>query len=218
MPRESLKDKAVRAAKIVALLKKTYPQAKTSLDYDTVHQLMVAAILSAQCTDERVNMTTPALFERFKTVEEFAMADISELEGLIQSCGFFRSKAKSIKNSAIALVEKFDSEIPKTIDQLVKLPGVGRKTASVILGAGFGIAEGIVVDTHVARISKLLKLTANTDPVKIEKDLMKVIDKGDWIRFSHMMIYHGRAICVARRPKCGECPLAKLCPSAKTAE
>lgn len=218
MPRESLTDKAARAKQIVALLKRAYPDARTSLDYETVHQLMVATILSAQCTDERVNMTTPALFERFKTVEEFASADISELEGLIQSCGFFRSKARSIKNSAAALVEKFDSEIPKTIDQLVKLPGVGRKTASVILGAGFGIAEGIVVDTHVARISKLLKLTASTDPVKIETDLMKVIDRDDWIRFSHMMIYHGRAICIARRPKCGDCPLARLCPSAKSAE
>ncbi|MCB2230860.1 endonuclease III [bacterium] len=216
MPRESLTDRAARAKQIVALLKKTYPDARTSLDYDSVHQLMVATILSAQCTDERVNMTTPALFERFKTVEEFASADISELEGLIQSCGFFRSKAKSIKNSAVALVEKFDGKIPQTIDQLVKLPGVGRKTASVILGAGFGIAEGIVVDTHVARISKLLKLTAHTDPVKIETDLMKVIDRDDWIRFSHMMIYHGRAICIARRPKCGDCPLARLCPSAKT--
>lgn len=217
MPRESLTDKAARAKKIVALLKKTYPEAKTSLDYETVHQLMVATILSAQCTDERVNMTTPALFERFKTVEEFASADISELEGLIQSCGFFRSKARSIKNSAVALVEKFDGKIPQTIDQLVKLPGVGRKTASVILGAGFGIAEGIVVDTHVARISKLLKLTAHTDPVKIETDLMKMIDRNDWIRFSHMMIFHGRAICIARRPRCGDCPLAQLCPSAKTA-
>ncbi|MDX9856578.1 MAG: endonuclease III [candidate division Zixibacteria bacterium] len=215
MPRESLKDKTARAKKIVALLKKRYPDAKTSLDYDTVHQLMVATILSAQCTDERVNMTTPALFERFRSVKDFAEADSDELESLIQSCGFFRAKAKSIKSSARVLLERFGGEMPRTIDELTTLPGVGRKTASVVLGAGFGIAEGIVVDTHVARISKLLGLTAHTDPLKIEQDLMKVLEPEDWIRFSHMLIYHGRAVCIARRPKCAECVLAETCPSAK---
>ncbi len=214
MPRESLKDKTARAKRIVALLKKRYPDAKTSLDYDSVHQLMVATILSAQCTDERVNMTTPALFERFRSVKDFAEADSAELESLIQSCGFFRAKAKSIKSSARVLLERFGGEMPKTIDELTTLPGVGRKTASVILGAGFGIAEGIVVDTHVARISKLLGLTAHTDPLKIEQDLIKVLEPKDWIRFSHMLIYHGRAVCIARRPKCAECVLAEACPSA----
>lgn len=214
MPRESLKDKTARAKRIVALLKKRYPDAKTSLDYDSVHQLMVATILSAQCTDERVNMTTPALFERFRSVKDFAEADSAELESLIQSCGFFRAKAKSIKSSARVLLERFGGEMPKTIDELTTLPGVGRKTASVILGAGFGIAEGIVVDTHVARISKLLGLTAHTDPLKIEQDLIKVLEPKDWIRFSHMLIHHGRAVCIARRPKCAECVLAEACPSA----
>lgn len=215
MPRESLKDRKARAAKIVALLKERYPDAKTSLDHTSVHQLMVATILSAQCTDERVNMTTPALFKRYRTVKDFAEADSAELESLIQSCGFFRAKAKSIVTSARALLERFGGEIPRTIDELTTLPGVGRKTASVILGAGFGIAEGIVVDTHVARISKLLGFTAQTDPVKIERDLMKVLERADWIRFSHLLIYHGRAVCIARRPKCAECVLSELCPSTK---
>jgi endonuclease-3 len=215
MPRESLKDKQERAKKIIARLRKQYPDAKCSLDFGSVHELMVATILSAQCTDERVNMTTPALFKKYPSVKAFAEADMDELQDLIKSTGFFRSKAKSIKNSARALMEQHGGKVPKILDELVKLPGVGRKTGSVILGAGYGLAEGIVVDTHVKRISNLLKLTSQKDPGKIEQDLMKVIPEKDWIDYSHLLIYHGRAICIARRPKCAECPVNDLCPSSQ---
>jgi len=215
MPRESLQDKQERTKKIVRILKKTYPDSKCSLNFDSVHQLMVATILSAQCTDERVNKTTPALFERFGSVQAFADAELSEIEEYIKSTGFFRNKAKAIKNSAIALLEQHGGKIPKDLDTLVQLPGVGRKTGSVILGAGFGLAEGIVVDTHVTRIANLLKLTTHKDAVKIEKDLMKVVEKKDWIIFTHLIIDHGRAICIARRPKCADCPISSHCPSAQ---
>jgi len=176
--------------------------------------LMVATILSAQCTDERVNMVTPALFARFPTPETMAAAELEELEELIRSTGFYRNKAKSIKNNAIMLLADFGGDIPRTLAELVKLPGVGRKTASVVLGAGFGLAEGVVVDTHVARISRLLGLTEHKSPEKIERDLMVILPKKDWILWTHLIIDHGRAICIARRPKCVECPLRKLCPSA----
>lgn len=215
MPRESLENKKSRAKKIIAILRKKYPEAKCSLNYKSVHQLMVATILSAQCTDVRVNIVTPALFKKYHSVKDFADADINELENDIRTTGFFRNKARSIKNSAQALLEDFKGKIPKTLDELVKLPGVGRKTGSVILGAGFRIAEGIVVDTHVARISRLLGFTAMKDAVKIEKDLMKIIPNTNWIDYSHLLIHHGRAVCIARRPKCSVCPLNKLCPSAK---
>lgn len=214
MPRESLEKKRQRASAVVGILKQAYPNAKCSLDFKTVHQLLVATILSAQCTDERVNLTTPALFKRYASVKAFAEADLSELEELIKSTGFFRNKAKSIKNSAIALIERFDGVMPKKLEDLVSLPGVGRKTGSVILGAGFGLAEGIVVDTHVTRIANLLGFTAYTDAVKIEQDLMKIIAREDWIVFSHLMIDHGRAVCIARRPRCSECPISAYCPSA----
>ncbi len=215
MAQESIADKKKRAAKIVALLKKQYPDAKCSLDFGTAHQLMVATILSAQCTDERVNMVTPALFERFKTIKDFAEASTEELEQLIYTTGFFRAKAKAIKQSAQQLMEQYGGEIPPTLEELVKLQGVGRKTASVILGAGFGLAEGIVVDTHVGRISRKLGFTRKNHPAKIERDLMTLIDKEDWIAFSHLLIYHGRSICVARSPRCAECPVRKLCPGAE---
>ena len=158
-------------------------------------------------------MVTPALFKRYPTIRDFAEADLDELKQLIYTTGFFQNKAKSIKQSAVDLIEKYGGKIPKTLDQLVKLPGVGRKTGSVILGAGFGLAEGIVVDTHVGRISRLLGLTAQKDPVKVEKDLVKLIDKGDWIVYSRLLIDHGRAVCIARRPDCPNCELNKLCPS-----
>ncbi len=215
MPPESSADKKKRADKVVALLKERYPDAHCSLDFGTVHQLMVATILSAQCTDERVNAVTPALFERFKTVKDFAEANIEELEQLVYTTGFFRAKAKAIKESAQQLMEKFGGEIPRTLNELVTLQGVGRKTASVILGAGFGLAEGVVVDTHVARISRKLGFTRKNHPAKIERDLMALIDKEDWIAFSHLLIYHGRAICVARAPRCGDCPLLKRCPGSE---
>ncbi|PWB71057.1 endonuclease III [candidate division GN15 bacterium] len=215
MAQESIADKKKRAAKIIALLKKQYPDARCSLDFGTVHQLMVATILSAQCTDERVNMVTPALFERYTTVKDFAEANTEELEQLIYTTGFFRAKAKAIKQSAQQLMEQHGGEIPPTLEELVRLQGVGRKTASVILGAGFGLAEGVVVDTHVGRISRKLGLTRKNHPAKIERDLMALIDKDDWIAFSHLLIYHGRAICTARSPRCGECPVRKLCPGAE---
>lgn len=215
MPRESLKDKIIRAAEIIKLLKKNYPDARCSLNYDNVHQLMVATILSAQCTDERVNKTTPDLFKKYKSIEAFAKADLSELSQDIFATGFHNQKAKSIKNSAQQLLELFDGEIPRDLNQLVKLSGVGRKTGSVVLGAGYGIAEGIVVDTHVGRINRHFKFTKHTDAVKVERDLMKIIPPDDWIIYSHLMIDHGRAVCKARKPVCTNCFLNSLCPSAK---
>lgn len=215
MPRESLTARQRRVRKIIRLLKKHYPDAKCSLNFDSVHQLMVATILSAQCTDERVNMTTPALFARYPSVKAFAEADSGELEKLIYATGFYKNKSKAIKNSAQQLIGLYDGGIPNILDELVKLTGVGRKTASVILGAGYGLAEGVVVDTHVTRISRLLGLTKEKTPEKIERDLMKLLPEKDWIAWAHLLIDHGRAICIARRPKCSECFLSKLCPSAK---
>ena len=215
MPRESLENKIVRAKKIIRLLKKNYPNAKCSLDYSTVHELMVATILSAQCTDERVNKTTPALFKKYPSIQAFADADISELEQFVFKTGFYKNKAKSIKKSAKQLLDLYNGEMPQELDKLVLLAGVGRKTGSVVLGAGFGMAEGIVVDTHVGRINRHFKLTKQTDAVKIEKDLVKIIPEADWILYSHLMIDHGRAICKARTPDCENCFLTALCPSAK---
>jgi endonuclease-3 len=214
MGRESLKDKQVRARKIVTLLKRHYPDSKCSLDFRTTHQLLVATILSAQCTDERVNKVTPALFRKYRSVQAFAEADQKELEKDIYTTGFYVNKARAIRNSARALLEHHNGRIPKSLDDLVKLPGVGRKTGSVILGAGYGLAEGVVVDTHVGRISRRLGLTKHKDAVKIERDLMGLIPKGNWIVYSHMLIDHGRAVCIARRPRCDECFLSRLCPSA----
>ncbi len=205
-----------RAKRIIALLKKTYPDSKCSLDYKTPHQLLVATILSAQCTDERVNMVTPELFKKYKSVNDFADADIKELENDIRSTGFFHNKAKGIKNSSKIIIEKYGAKMPRTLDEMVALPGVGRKTGSAVLGEAFGISEGIVVDTHVKRIANKLGFTKQSDPVKIERDLMEIIPHKDWIKYTHLMIDHGRALCKARRPDCGRCPLAKLCPSAET--
>ncbi|MEW6412480.1 MAG: endonuclease III [Candidatus Zixiibacteriota bacterium] len=215
MPRESRDNKIKRAKTCIKLLRKHYPGASTSLKYKSVHQLMVATILSAQCTDERVNMVTPTLFEKYPDVRAFADADLEVLAQDIFTTGFYNQKAKSIINSAKALIERHNGEIPRKLDDLVKLPGVGRKTASVILGNAYGIAEGIVVDTHVMRISRLLGFTKHEDAVKVENDLMDIIERREWIDFSHMLILHGRAICVARRPDCPRCFLNKLCPSAR---
>jgi endonuclease-3 len=214
MPREKTVDKLARVRRIIALLKKDYPEARCTLDFKNLHQLMVATILSAQCTDERVNIVTKSLFKKYRKVDDYAKVDLAELGRDIYATGFHNSKAKSIKKSAQQLLELHKGEIPRTLDELVKLAGVGRKTASVILGAGFGLAEGIVVDTHVGRISQLLKLTNQKDPVKIERDLIRIIPKFDWIIYSHLLIAHGRAICTARRPKCGKCVVNKLCPGA----
>lgn len=215
MPRESLSDKQARAVKIISILKRQYPDARCSLDFGTVHQLMVATILSAQCTDDRVNKVTPALFARYKSIPEFARADGVELEQLIYTTGFYANKAKSIIASAQQLMELHGGEVPRTLGELVKLAGVGRKTASVILGVGYGVSEGVVVDTHVGRISRLLGLTVKNDPAKVEKDLMAIVPREHWIEFSHLLIYHGRAVCIARRPDCPNCPLRELCPSGK---
>lgn len=215
MPREKTVDKLARVRRIIALLKKDYPEARCTLDFKNVHQLLVATILSAQCTDERVNIVTKSLFKKYRKVDDYAKVDSAELGRDIYATGFHNNKAKSIKKSAQQLLELHKGEIPRTLDELVKLAGVGRKTASVILGAGFGLAEGIVVDTHVGRISRLLKLTFQKDPVKIERDLIKIIPKFDWIIYSHLLIGHGRAVCIARRPQCSECVVNKLCPGAE---
>ncbi len=210
---EQPEETIARAKKIIKLLKKHYPNARCSLDFKTVHQLMVATILSAQCTDERVNRVTKSLFKKYRSIKDFAGADLAQLGKDIYSTGFHNNKAKAIKNSAQQMLENYHGEMPRRLGELVKLAGVGRKTGSVILGAGFGVAEGIVVDTHVVRISRLLGFTRQKDPVKIEKDLMQIIPRRDWINLAYLMIDHGRAICKARRPDCTHCFLNKLCPS-----
>ena len=215
MSRESIKDKTARTAKIISLLEKRYPDAKTALHYKSVHQLMVATILSAQCTDVRVNMVTPGLFKKYPNVEAFARASQKELEKEIFTTGFYVNKAKALIKSAQQLIEWYGGKVPRKLDDLVKLTGVGRKTASVILGAGYGLAEGIVVDTHVGRLSRRLGLTKQEDPVKVEKDLMRLVPQEEWILFSHLLIHHGRAICNARKPDCPGCPVSHLCPSAQ---
>ena len=212
MPKESPDNKKARAKKIVGLLKKAYPDSKCSLAFKTTHQLMVATILSAQCTDERVNKVTPALFKKYKSVKAFAEADLKELEQDVYSTGFYSNKAKAIKNSAIALVKNHGGKIPRTLGELVKLPGIGRKTGSVVLGTWFGKAEGIVVDTHVKRLSQLLGLTGESNPVKIERDLMALLPRKHWGPLNYLLISHGRTICRARRPLCGECVLSHGCP------
>jgi endonuclease-3 len=209
-----ISDLKKRAAKIVALLKKEYPDSGCSLKFKTAHQLMVSTILSAQTTDEAVNKVTPGLFKKYKSIEAFASAEINELEQDIASLGLFRNKAKSIKNSAIEILHRFGGEVPDNLDDLVTLPGIGRKSGSVVLGTWYGKAEGIVVDTHVKRISRLLGFTKQTDVNKIERDLMEIISKKDWIIFTHLIIDHGRAVCIARRPRCEICVLNKQCPSA----
>jgi endonuclease III len=199
---------------IVRRLKKAYPDAKTELDFTTPWQLLVATILSAQSTDRTVNVVTPNLFARFPTPAALADANPEEVETLIKSTGFFRNKTKSIIGAAKAITERFGGEVPSTMDDLVGLPGVGRKTANVVLGNAFQKNEGIVVDTHVTRLSRRLGLTANTDAVKIELDLVPVVPKRDWTAFSHLLIFHGRRICFARKPNCAGCVLADICPSA----
>ena len=200
-----------RANKICKILKTTYPHVKTQLEYRNPFELLVATILSAQCTDKQVNEVTKTLFKKLKSPAEFAAAPLENIENLIRPTGYFRNKAKNIQNCANKLVERHDSRVPQTLPELVKLPGVGRKTANVVLGAAFN-TPGIVVDTHVARISRRLGLTSNKDPVKIEFDLMKTIPPKDWSDFSLRLIYFGRAICKARKPACAICPMIKLCP------
>lgn len=206
-----------RAPIVFDRLIKEYPDAACSLDHRDPLQLLVATILSAQCTDARVNMVTPALFKRFKTAEDYANAPLKELEGYIKTCGFYRNKAKNIRNMATSLVEKYDGKVPGTLEELVQLDGVGRKTANVVLGSCFGV-PGVVVDTHCGRIARRLGFTKNTDPKKVEQDLMKVWPKEHWSTFSHCMVFHGRASCIARAPICSTCCVRDLCPFPETRE
>jgi endonuclease-3 len=215
---ESAADRAKRAKKIVAKLKAEYPDAHCALDHRTPFELLAATILSAQCTDIRVNMVTPALFAKYPTARELAAARPEDVEDLVRSTGFFRNKTKSLIGMATAVAERHGGEVPKDMEALRVLPGVGRKTANVVLGNAFGINEGVVVDTHVGRLSGLLKLSKHNDPEKVERDLMALVPRGDWTLLSHLLITHGREVCIARRPKCGRCVVAKLCPSAAVAE
>ncbi len=205
-------ERSKRIQKILKGLKTLYPDAHCELNFRSPWELAVATILSAQCTDKRVNSVTPALFKRYPTIQDYAKADIHELESLIRSTGFFRSKALSIQQSARTLLEDFNGQIPKTIRELTQLRGVARKTANVILGTAFGVAEGIVVDTHVKRLSFRLGLTKKTNPVPIERDLMSIIPKEEWIFFGHALVRHGRQVCSARKPRCSSCRLKPLCP------
>jgi endonuclease-3 len=209
-PRFTTPDPA-RIAAILGILERTYPDATTALDFETPLQLLIATILSAQCTDARVNMVTPVLFERWSDARALAQAPIPELEDVIRSTGFYRNKAKSIHSCTTDIVEKHGGEVPNTLEQLTALHGVGRKTANVVLGNAFGI-PGVVVDTHVGRLSRRLGLTRETDPGKVEHALMELIPRDRWTIFSHWLILHGRRICVARRPRCSICPLAVHCP------
>lgn len=211
--RESKKAKRERVLEVIQELQAEYPDAHCALHHENAFQLLAATILSAQCTDERVNQVTPALFARFPTPEAMAGAKLEELEELIRSTGFYRNKAKSLLGMATALVEKHGGEVPAEMDALVALPGVGRKTANVVLSNAFGKAEGVVVDTHVKRIAGRLGFTRETDPEKIERDLMEIVPREHWGDVEHLLIYHGRAVCKAPRARCGDCVIAGLCPS-----
>jgi endonuclease-3 len=203
------------APEILSRLKELYPDARCALEYRNAYELLCATILSAQCTDVRVNLVTPTLFSRYPTPFELARADPGEVEEIIKSTGFFRNKTKSLIGMAQAVVADHNGEIPRTMEELRRLPGVGRKTANVVLGNAYNINEGVTVDTHVARLSGLLGLSAEQDPVKIEQDLMRLFPQEDWGLLSHLLIFHGRQVCIARRPRCAECVLARLCPSAR---
>ena len=210
--RESASARSSRAKTLVQRLREAYPDAHCSLDFASPFQLVIATILSAQCTDKRVNMVTPELFRRWPDAAALAGAKQRDLEAVIRSTGFFRAKAKSLLGCARALVDRHGGEVPRTIEELVRLPGVGRKTANVVLGTAFGIASGVVVDTHVGRISRRLGLTRAADAVRAERDLVRVVPRENWIEFSHWLIEHGRGVCSARRPICGDCSLLDLCP------
>jgi endonuclease III len=204
-----------RAAELIQLLPKVYPGAHTELNFSNALELLIATILSAQCTDKRVNMVTPALFKKYRTAAAYAKASPAELEKAIQSTGFFRNKARSIRGATAVIAQKYGGKVPETMEELRDLPGVGRKTANVVLGNAFGKNEGVVVDTHVTRVSQRLRLTRNTDPEKIELDLMKLISRKHWTDWSHWLIWHGRRRCFARKPDCSQCEIFRLCPSGK---
>lgn len=200
------------AAKVVRILKRDYPDAVCALNFSNPLELLIATILSAQCTDQRVNMVTQKLFPRYPTASAYARARLPSLEAAVHSTGFFRNKAKAIRECCRQLVESHGGEVPRDIEHMVELPGVGRKTANVVLGTAFGIPTGVVVDTHVSRISRRLGMTQQKDPVKIEQDLMEQLPRKQWIDFSHRVIYHGRQVCMARRPRCDVCSLSAVCP------
>lgn len=204
-------ERRARVAKILDGLDEMYPSVTCALEHSSAWELLVATILSAQCTDKRVNMVTPGLFRKYPTIQDFANASQDEMAQDIRSTGFFNNKAKSVIGAARKILSDFGGEVPREIDKLLTVPGAARKTANVVLGTAFGIASGVVVDTHVQRIAQRLDLTKESDPGKIEKDLMQVIPRQKWILFSHQIIHHGRALCVARKPKCAECKLAALC-------
>lgn len=205
----------IRSSEILIRLKRLYPDATCSLTYETPLQLLVATMLSAQCTDERVNMVTPALFTRYPDAYAFAEADLQELEQLVKSTGFYRNKAKNIRAACQKIVADFGGEVPRTMEALTSLPGAARKTANVVLAHAFGINAGVTVDTHVKRLTTRLGFTQKSDPVKIERDLMKLLPQPEWENWSIRLIYHGRAVCMARKPACDRCELADLCPSAQ---
>jgi len=215
-PERSLRvDKAKaagRVKKVLPVLKKTYPEARTALNFRNPLELLIATILSAQCTDARVNMVTKEVFKKYKSARDWAKADIKEIESDIKSTGFYRNKAISIKNGCAAIIERFDGEVPDTMEELLNLPGVGRKTANVVLGNAFG-KPAIACDTHVIRLSRRLRLSENSDAVKLEFDLAEIVPKKDWTMFSHMLILHGRQYCGARKPDCENCPISRYCPS-----
>ncbi len=206
--------KQQRSLEILIRLKRLYPEAPCTLNYETPLQLLVATILSAQCTDERVNQVTPALFSRFPDAAAFAAANVEEIETLVRSTGFYRNKAKNIQGTCRMIRAEFGGDVPKRMEELLKLPGVARKTANVILAHAYGIHQGVTVDTHVKRLSQRLGLTEHTDPIRIERDLMRIVPQEDWENWSIRLIYHGRAICKARKAECEDCLLADLCPSA----
>ena len=208
-----IKNKAERTAEIIKRLKKAYPTAHCALNHSNPFELLIATILSAQCTDERVNIVTSTLFRKYRGPKDFAEVSHEELEQDVKSTGFFRNKAKSIRAASQRILDEFGGKVPETMDEILSLAGVARKTANVVLGNAFGIASGVVVDTHVSRLSQRLGLTKNKTPEKIELDLQKLVPKKDWVMFPHWMIFHGRQICHARKPKCLECPLADICPS-----
>jgi endonuclease III len=214
MSRTAETDRKARASTTIRLLEKKYPQAKIALKYSNPLELLVATILSAQCTDERVNKVTENLFQKYRNAEDYAKADLAELELDIKPTGFFRNKAKNIKQTSNILVDRFNSRVPRTMEELLQLPGVARKTANIVLQNAYGVIDGIAVDTHVRRLSKRLGLTENEDPDKIEKDLMEIVQKNEWMRITDLLIFLGRNVCVAKKPKCGVCVLNKICPSA----
>jgi endonuclease-3 len=203
-----------RIPEIIARLQEAHPDAGCALAHTNPFELLVATVLSAQCTDERVNQVTPAIFDRYPTPEAMATADREELEGLVRPTGFYRQKARFIHESAEMIADRHDGKVPPNMDALVGMPGVARKTANVVLGVAFGLAEGIVVDTHVKRLSRRLGLTQQSDPNKIEQDLMRLVARPNWIDFAHLLIFHGRRVCKARKPECPNCVLRALCPSA----